>query len=193
MQLFHTVTLAGVDTGEIVGIVVFVLYGLFWLFRKLAESKEQQRLAEQQRQQPQGQDEETDYVADEEQVRRFLESLGARQAQVQQPQPKPGPPPSRPPAPPPPEPVVLRPVPKAPRAPARAHRPPPARPEPTRAPRPAPTAKVMTEEKEAEPPGLQKAAPVDPLALSWLPSLQRAVVLSEILQRRRGPHRPRAR
>ena len=192
MQLSHTVTLAAVDTGEIVGIVVFVLYGLFWLFRKLAESKEQQRLAEQKRQKQAGGDEQTEYAADEEQVRRFLESLGARQAPTEQPPPPPGPPPSRPPQPPQPEPVILRPVREKPRAPAPPPRPAPAPRKPARAPEPEPMAKPMAEQ-EPEPLSVRRAAPSESLALPWLPPLQKAVVLSKILQRRRGPHRPSAR
>jgi len=186
MQLFHTMTLAAAGAGEVVTIIVFVLSGIYWLFRKLAESKEQQQMAEQQRQKQASGDEQTDYVADEEQVRRFLESLGARQAPVEQP--PPGPPPSRPPEPR-PEPVIMRPVREVPRAPARTHRPPPA---PTPATEAEPMPKTLVE-RQVEPPQAQKTAPVEPLALSWLAPLQRAVVLSEILQRIRGPHRPRAR
>jgi len=189
MQFFHAVTVAAVDTGEIVGIVVFGLYGLFWLFRRRAESKEQQRLAEKKRLKQAGGDEQAEYAADEEQVRQFLESLGARQAPVEQPPPRPGPPPSRPPEPR-PEPVILRPVREAPRAPTPPPRPTPARQEPARSPEPAPKPSAA---QAATPLKATEDVPGDPLAFPSLAPLQRAVVLSEILQRRRGPHRPSAR
>ena len=70
--------LAEVDTESLIAVVVMLLYGLFWLLKRVAESKQQQqRLAE-------GgssaeEEEEEVYVADEDEVKRFLEGMGVKQ------------------------------------------------------------------------------------------------------------------
>jgi hypothetical protein len=189
----HIALLAAIDTGEVVGVIIAVLYGLYWLLRKLGESQQQPPPATKE-------PERQTFTADEEQVQQFLESLGATPAQTspQPARPQPArppraPAPSRPPAPPPrPEPAEMtvaltpmpplepqreyahaRPVPKPPKLPPRFVA------EPKRAPKPP----TLPSEPRAV------TAPAQRLAFPRLAPLKRAVVLAEILPRRRGPHR----
>ena len=215
MPSVHTIHIAALDVGEIVGVIVLFLYGLFWLLRRIAEGKEQERrLAEKRKAQGETKEEgkEEVYIADEEEVKRFLQTLGAGPTHEPEPPARPAPrpvqQPSRPSARPPrrplrPEPVLgvarpqpPRPKPEAPAAPAPQLEPAEAeyqfgsavqddeRPHP---PKPWPRPKEPTPAPEtAARPG---AALEDRLKFPQLSGLQRAVVLSEILQRKRGPYR----
>jgi hypothetical protein len=229
--------IAAVDIDSIVTVIIFFLAGVFWLLRRLADAQEQRRRqaarsGEADREEEQ---EGKGYHADEDEVRKFLQSLGMQPEttrQEQEPTPAPTQAPGRPPGHPqrpsqptrttqqpgrPPErpsTPTSRPAPEQPAArrprprpkPAGHHTaakmagqsakpkqvasrtprqtPPPER--PFGAPEPHPSERRATEptpaqEKEHRTAGL--------LEFSGLPPLQRAVVLSEILPRKRGPHR----
>ena len=136
--LFCVQLLADAGAGEVIAFIVALLYGAVWLFRKMAENKEQQRRAadrQRDRQDASEEDEEDDedYAADDQQVRRFLETLGvqaeARPVPPRPPQPTrpatvnaPGRPPQRR-LQPEPEPPVLAAAPVAPEPPPVAPRP----------------------------------------------------------------------
>ena len=216
-------SLAASGFGEIIGIVIFFLYGLFWFIRRLAESKEQQqRIAAMRKRQAeeQEQEEKNAYVADQAEVQRFLQSLGARP----EPPPTPKPPaphrpqptrvPGRPPGHPAPQPARLSAREAAPEPPP-VQAPPPPPPLPSSRPalvepprraertriaerhapapppeRPAPGAPAMPK-RDREIGAARAAAPTThPLEFPQLTPAQRAIILSEIIPRRRGPRRP---
>jgi hypothetical protein len=173
--MFCPIPLADADVGGIVTLVIVVLGGVLWLLRRLGESQ----TGSSQQQRPQQQDE--GYQAGEEQVRRFFESIGVQTAR---PTPLPASGSGQPAKP------AARPGKRQPQRPA-------AEPAATSAP-------VMSEKhmdelakslERAESMQARKAkahieAVVDRLSFPQLTPLQRAIVLSEIVSRRRGPHRP---
>ncbi len=199
--------IATIDTGEIIGVLVFFLYGLFWLFRRLANAKEQQKrraVGESAGPEQEKAEKEDVYVANEEKVLQFLETLGAKPSPERKPEPRPaqypGRQPQRPERPEParrmPQPVERRvrppqePPPIARRVLASNGREPYEFGAETSAMQPAPARrreealKAAPEAEVAPPPTVGER-----LALPRLSQLKRAVVLSEILQRKRGPHR----
>jgi len=169
MEDLHAFTLA-IGSDEVVALIVLFLGGALWLIRTIANSTAGRR-GPSAAEPPGGEEEEQaeespQYTASDEQVRRFLANLGVESAQQAAP-------PQAPPRP--------APVPPAPR---RAHRPQPSK------------AALSGERTLSLPEGGVAAAAAaaagsaeDRLALPHLAPLQRAVVLSEILRRRRGPHR----
>jgi len=140
MQMAFSPFLADSDIPGIITVVAAFLYGLFWLFRKLAEGKEQQRQIDKRGRARETEEEEGDesYIADEHEVQRFLETLGVEAEPRPEPQRRPQP--THPPMPPPaqpgrppqmppqrplqpePEPLLLAPAPPAPPRPAQPRR-----------------------------------------------------------------------
>lgn len=145
--LFCVQLLAESDTGTVITFIVALLYGAFWLIRKLAANKEQQRqIADKERDHGDASDQdekdEESYVAGKDQVRRFLETLGMQaEAKPERPPQPPRPPTADAPGRPPqrrlqaePEPPALAAAPLAPEPPptprpqvrpAKRHAPPP--------------------------------------------------------------------
>jgi len=212
MQIAFSPYLADSDIPGLITVIAAFLYGLYWLFRKLAEAKEQQRQIDERERTGRTEEEEEDenYIADEHEVQRFLETLGVeaeprpeppRRPQPTQPPMPPPAQPGQPPQPPPrgplqpePEPLLLgpRPAPPPPR-PRPARQVQPAQPEetytfgtgPTKL---APTAKRQVADAE-QGPARKTTSPADRLAFPQLAPLQRAIILSDILGHRPGPHR----
>ena len=135
--LSYVPVIAETDLELVIGFIVALLYGAFWLIRKMGESKgQQQRLAERDRERKNAKNEEAPggYVADDQQVRQFLETLGtqaeAKPAPPRAPQPArpapanaPGRPPQRRLQPKPEPPLLAAATPVTPEPPAAAPRP----------------------------------------------------------------------
>ena len=214
MATLFPIQLAETDTGAIVTIVAAVLYGAFRLIRWLAESKDQERrAANRERRRETGETEKEEeapekYVADETEVRRFLETLGVQPPARPEPE-TPQPPRPAPPGPPPrppqrtlqvePEPPVLAAAPSAPPPRPRRARQPAPMPEPAEAytfgspsakpdhPEQAQTSAAHRHVAEVKQVSARKAATAeDRLTFPHLPPLQRAIILSDILGRRPG-------
>lgn len=199
MQMAFSPILAEIDIPEIIAVVVAFLYGLFWLFKKLAEGKEEQRrIAERGR--ARGAEEEEDdesYIADEQQVRSFLDTLGVEPEPPHQPQPThpPMPPPAQPGRPPQRQPQGLL---RAEPEPLLLEPPPPSAAQPEQPEEayvfgagpiaPAPGVKRLLADTEQEP-ARKTMSPAERLAFPQLAPLQRAIILSDILGHRPGPHR----
>jgi len=196
MSVLRVMILADVDVDAIVTVVILALGGVYWLLKKLAEAKDQER----QRPARNGkavQEEEGGYAADDEEVHRFLESLGAKpDAAPRQPPPRPQPvrPPQRPPAPPRPAP---EPKPAYTAAPQEEEEyvfgtqgPAPPAPRPTPRVQPVQRAAKPAPERPATEAARAKALLEDRLAFPRLSTMQRAIVLSHLLERKRGPHKP---
>lgn len=205
--------LADSDIPGIITVIAVFLSGLYWLFRKLAESKDRQRQIAERERIGETEEEEGDesYIADEHEVQRFLETLGVeaepRPEPPRRPQPtqppmpppaQPGQPPQRPPRrplQPEPEPLLLEPPPPRPAPPRRrpARQLQPAEPEETYTFGAGPTAlalagKRLVADAEQEP-ARKTTSLADRLAFPHLAPLQRAIILSDILGGRPGPHR----
>lgn len=195
MSVLRVMVLADVDVDAIVTIVILALGGLYWLLKKLAEAKDQER----QRPARNGkavQEEDEGYAADNQEVQRFLESLGAKpDAAPRQPPPRPQPvrPPQRPPAPPRPAP---EPKPAYTAAPQEEEQyvfgtqvAAPAAPRPTPLVRPAQRLGKLAPGRPAAEAARAKALLEDRLAFPRLSTMQRAIILSHLLERKRGPHK----
>ncbi|MFH1730684.1 MAG: hypothetical protein ABIF82_03405 [Planctomycetota bacterium] len=218
MQIAFSPYLADSDIPGLITVIAAFLYGLYWFFRKMAESKEEQRrTAERERTRGTEEEEEDDesYIADEQEVRRFLETLGVEA------EPRPEPPrrpqPTQPPMPPPaqpgrppqlrpqrpfqaePEPLLLEPPPPRPMPAQQAQ---PAEPEeaysfgsgpsePAAAKLPRAAGRVVKRQvtKENREAACDAVSPAGRLEFPQLGPLQRAIILSDILVRRPGPHR----
>ena len=212
--------LAESDIPGIITVIAAFLYGLYWFFRKMAESKERERQLDERKRTrergPEEEEEDENYVADEQEVRRFLDTLGVeaepRPEPPRRPQPtqpampppaQPGRPPQRPLQ---PEPLLLesaRPKPRpAPPQPEPRQRVQPEQPEeayvfgagptePAATKLPQATGRVVKRQvtKEKQEAARGAASPADRLAFPHLTPLQRAIILSDILGRRPGPHR----
>jgi len=214
MATLFPIQLAEAGNGEVIAIVVAVLVGAARLIWWLADSKgKERRAARKERRQETGEAEKEEaperYVADETEVRRFLETLGV---QAQPPRPPEAPrraPPGPPPRPPQrtlqvePEPLELTAAPSAPQPPPRPQARPASKPAPTPEPAEAytfgsPSAKPDHPEHaqtsaahrhvaEAKKVSARKVVTAeDRLAFPHLPPLQRAIILSDILGRRPG-------
>ena len=172
------------STDEVVTVVVLILGGLFWLIRRLAETREEAKkespgLRREPLEQPRPDEEPA--LSQEDQVRRFFQSMGVEVPQREPPaQPQPAPPPR-------PAQVIRRPPTARPYAPE-----PPMPAEAESISKPLAESAVSMEMVKSSRTLKQDARAADSeerLALPWLSPLQRAVVLTEILPRRSGPHR----
>ncbi len=213
--------LANVDLEALFFLVVIVLYGVFWLFKRMAETKSaqerQRQLEERRREAGEEQEDEGEvvHVADETQVQQFLRELGLKKEEEpaerpkQTPPQRPAPPPQRPPRrkqaekPQPQVRLSERQAPPPLQKPAAVGRPGESRPtyqfgsqakavkrRSDRAKKKqAESQKVHPGEVDIRMPGEDKQPVTDRLAFGRLPPLQRAIVLTEVLPRRRGPHR----
>ena len=172
------------STDEVVAVVVLILGGLFWLIRRLAETREEAKkespgLRREPLEQPRP-DEEPE-LSQEEQVRRFFRSLGVEVPQRE--------PPAQPPPAPPPRPARVIPRPSTPK-PYTPEPPMPAEAESISTPLAESIARMeMVKSSRTLRQDARAADSEERLALPWLSPLQRAVVLTEILPRRPGPHR----